>query len=110
MHGQFTTAERTLFLAGWGAAWTQQHFWKHMNVKLSLCTKYSHTGEADTRSGFLNLFCSMDPFEILVKPTDLFSEKCISIHKIEVVRFIEVKKNILGVSEAINCFVAYRHY
>jgi len=29
-----------------------------------------------------NLFCSMDPFESPVKPTDLFSQKCIYIHKI----------------------------
>ena len=29
------------------------------------------------RQGFLTFFCTMDPFESLVKPTDLFSQKCI---------------------------------
>jgi hypothetical protein len=29
------------------------------------------------RAVVLNLFCAMDPFESLVKPTGRFSEKCI---------------------------------
>ena len=33
---------------------------------------------------FLNHFCAMEPFESLVKPTDLFSEKCIYMHKLEI--------------------------
>ena len=39
--------------------------------------------------GVLNLFCSMDYFETLVRPTNLLSEKCTYL------RFIEV--NIFGV-------------
>ena len=31
--------------------------------------------EADARSGLLNLFCAMDPFESLMKPMDVCSEK-----------------------------------
>jgi hypothetical protein len=34
----------------------------------------------------------MDPFEGLVKPMDPFSEKYVEMHKIEMVRFIEVNK------------------
>jgi hypothetical protein len=51
----------------------------------------------------------MDPFEYLVKTTDPFSEKCIYVPKIEVLRFIEVNKHFwsLGV---INYFVAYISY
>jgi len=30
-----------------------------------------------------NLFCAMDPFESLVKPTNPFSEKCLYMHKLE---------------------------
>jgi len=29
------------------------------------------------KAGVPNPFCAMNPFEILVKPTNLFSEKCI---------------------------------
>jgi hypothetical protein len=35
----------------------------------------------------------MDHFENLVKPTDIFLEKCIYTHKIDVVRFVEVNKH-----------------
>jgi len=54
------------------------------------------------------MYCAMDPFESLAKPTD-FSEKCINVQKIEVVRFIEGNKYFwsLGV---INYFVACIHY
>jgi len=34
----------------------------------------------------------MDPFEHLTKPTDPFSIKCIEMHKIQIVRFIELNK------------------
>jgi hypothetical protein len=31
-----------------------------------------------------NLFCAMDPFQSLVKPTNPFSEKCIYMHELEI--------------------------
>jgi len=34
----------------------------------------------------------MGPFESLMKPTGLFSEKCIFTRKVDMVRFIEVNK------------------
>jgi len=37
----------------------------------------------------LNLYFAMDPFESLVKPTDLFSEKSISVRTVRIVIFIE---------------------
>jgi len=39
-----------------------------------------------------DLPCAMDLR--LVKPTDPFSAKCISMHKIKMVRFIEVNKGL----------------
>jgi len=38
-------------------------------------------------------FFAMDLFESMVKPTDLFLEKYIYTHKIEVVRFVQVNKH-----------------
>jgi len=52
---------------------------------------------------------AMDPTEGLLKPTDPFSEKCIYIHKIEIVRCTEVNKHFCSL-EAINHFVACIHY
>jgi hypothetical protein len=57
-------------------------------------------------AGVLNPFlCAMDTFQFLVKPTDPFSEKFISMHKIWIVRFIEVNKHFWTL-EAINYFAA----
>jgi len=50
----------------------------------------------------------MGSFESLMKRTD-FSEKCINMHKIERVRFIEVNK-YFGALETIEYFVAYIRY
>jgi len=44
----------------------------------------------------LNLFYAMGPYESLVKPTDPFSEKCIEMHTIVVVKSTELT-NISGV-------------
>jgi hypothetical protein len=52
----------------------------------------------------LNLICAMDRCYILVKLTDPFLEKCISIHKTEIVRFITVKKHFCS-PKAINYFL-----
>ena len=53
--------------------------------------------------GFLT-FCSIDPFESLVKPTDPFSEKCIEMDAIGV-SFVEVNQHFWSL-DAINYFVA----
>ena len=34
----------------------------------------------------------MDPFKNLVKRTDHFSEKCVQMHNVEILKFIEVNK------------------
>lgn len=44
-----------------GAVWALQQCWKNMNVKLSLCTKWIHTGKARARSGLLKLFLFNGP-------------------------------------------------
>jgi len=51
----------------------------------------------------------MDTVESLVKPKDPFSEKCISIHEIELARFTEVNKHFCS-PEAINYSVYNIHY
>ena len=51
---------------------------------LTLLTSEGQVGEAwepSNKEGVLNLFCAMEPFESLAKPTAPFSEKCISMHK-----------------------------
>jgi len=35
----------------------------------------------------------MDPFKNLVKRTDPFSEKCVQMHNVEIVKFIELNKS-----------------
>jgi len=45
----------------------------------------------------------------LVKPTDPYSKKFISMHKIEMVKLIEVNKQFLSLW-AINYFVAYTYH
>jgi hypothetical protein len=60
-------------------------------------------------AGVLKFFCTMDPFESLVKPTHSFSGKKYLMHKIETVRLIEVNKHFCR-PEAMNYFVAYVHY
>jgi len=51
--------------------------------------------------GVLNLSCAMDSFVSLVKPTDLFSEKCVLMRKIEIARLIEVDKQTFLLSTYI---------
>jgi len=48
----------------------------------------------------------MDPFERLTKPKDRFSKKCIEMHKIQIVRFIEFNKHFMSLC-ALSYFVAY---
>jgi hypothetical protein len=67
--------------------------WQHMLrsaefSKLYEEDKYIYTYVPYIEQGFLTFLC---PSESVVKPTDPFSEKCIYRHKIEIVRFIDVK-------------------
>ena len=57
------------------------------------------------KSGVINLFYAMDPFEIEVKLTAAFSETRI---KIQIMRFIEVKPS--WSLKDMNYFVTYIHY
>ena len=44
------------------------------------------------KAKILNLFCVMNLFESLVKPTDSSSEQWVLMHKIEILTFTEVNK------------------
>jgi hypothetical protein len=51
----------------------------------------------------------MDPSEFVVKPTDMFLEKCTDTRKIYIVVFIEANKHFWSL-EAINYLVFYIQY
>lgn len=48
----------------------------------------------------------MDPFERLVKPKGPFSEKLFEMHKMQIVRFMELNKHFRSLW-AVHYFVAY---